>query len=63
MRALARVLHEQHAAFVVKYGREPGPDDPLLFDLAADSPQDLTDEKLAEIVRAALQRSGSPPSD
>jgi hypothetical protein len=38
-------LLEQRAAFVEKFGREPGPNDPVFFDPDADTPQPFPCEK------------------
>lgn len=38
-------IEHQFAAFRKKFGREPGPNDPLFFDPEADSPQAYPHEK------------------
>ena len=49
-------LLEQRDAFIKKFGREPGPDDPVFFDPDADAPQpldmDTYDRELAEAMAA-----------
>ena len=51
---MAEALSLQREAFIAKFGREPGPDDPLLFDPDADTPQpvdmDLYEKELAEAI-------------
>jgi hypothetical protein len=42
-------LEHQRAAFIEKFGREPGPDDPIFFDPDEDEPTPLTEERQAEI--------------
>ena len=50
-------LNEQRQAFIKKFGREPGPDDPIFFDPDADTPQpvdmDVYERELAEMMAAA----------
>jgi hypothetical protein len=38
-------LRQQKQLFKEKFGREPGPDDPVLFDPDADAPQAMNGEK------------------
>ena len=40
------LIEELFLRFCEKFGREPGPDDPILFDPDADFPVSLTAEKL-----------------
>jgi hypothetical protein len=51
-------LLEQHAAFVRKFGREPGPSDPVFFDPDKDVPTPLSMEPE---VLAAMQKANLPP--
>lgn len=59
------VIERQLAAFRKKFGREPGPNDPLFFDPEADSPQPYPNEKFQrdwnelfdEVVRTGGMRS------
>jgi hypothetical protein len=44
-------------AFVAKFGREPGPDDPVFFNPDADEPEPMTAEQVAAI-SALLDRLG-----
>jgi len=53
-----RLLERQLEAFRAKFGREPGPDDPIFFDPAADHPRPLElgeefDKAVVEAARAA----------
>jgi hypothetical protein len=53
-----RALQEQRLAFIAKFGREPGPNDPVFFDPNADTPRPLDmDDTEAEVV-AAMRKSG-----
>ena len=51
-------LLEQRAAFIAKFGREPGPDDPVIFDPTKDVPTPVDVE--AEIL-AAMHKAELPP--
>lgn len=53
-------LEQQRVAFVEKFGREPGPDDPIFFDPDADTPQQIDEEKAARMMIAAFKRAGVP---
>ncbi len=50
-------LRRQREAFIEKFGREPGPDDPVFFDPDADEPRELDlesyEKDLAEAMAAA----------
>ena len=54
-------LLQQREAFIEKFGREPGPDDPVFFDPDADTPQPLDLERyekdLADAMAVAQRRS------
>jgi hypothetical protein len=60
-RRTAELLRKQREAFVKKFGREPGPDDPIVFDPDADSPVALTKDKLRTQMIEVMQAAGSPP--
>jgi hypothetical protein len=51
-------LRGQMEAFKKKFGREPGPDDPLLFDPDAATPQPYPEEKLKQEMATALRMAG-----
>jgi hypothetical protein len=54
--AMARLLEERRSAFVTRFGREPGPGDPVFFDDSApgDQPRAWTEDAF----RKALTRPG-----
>jgi hypothetical protein len=60
-RRAAELLRRQREAFVKKFGREPGPDDPLIFDPDADSPVAISKEKLRTQTLEVMRAAGSPP--
>ena len=52
-------LRAQKAAFREKFGRDPGPNDPLFFDPTKDEPEPLED--IEEAVLAAMHKADLPP--
>ena len=63
---MAEIVERQFAAFEAKFGRLPGPEDPLFFDPTKDEPVPFTpspDEQEAEIgiVMEAMLKSGIEP--
>jgi hypothetical protein len=54
-------LQEIRKAFVDKFGREPGPNDPILFDPDEDEPTPLSATKLEAATIKAMHASGFPP--
>lgn len=59
------VIEGRLAAFRKKFGREPGPDDPLFFDPDADTPQPYPEEKFRrewnEVMDEAVRTGGIRP--
>ena len=43
-----KVMEQQLEKFRKKFGRDPGPEDPVFFDAAADMPQLIDQEKAEE---------------
>lgn len=54
-------FEQQKRAFEKKFGRPPGPDDPIFFDPAEDKPVPMPLEKIQKQMLAAMQKSGMPP--
>ena len=54
-------LLRQRKAFVEKFGREPGPDDPVFFDPDADTPQPLDLEGYEKDLADAMAAAGIDP--
>lgn len=48
------ILQEQRRAFVDKFGREPGPSDPVFFDPSFDTPVPLTEDRLESLFHDAI---------
>jgi hypothetical protein len=55
------MMQQQLQAFREKFGREPGPDDPLFFDPDADTPQPFRLEKFLEESTEAMVAAGIRP--
>ena len=58
---LARAMKNQVRAFKKKFGREPGPKDPVFFDPDADTPQPIPIAKLRATVIEAAKKAGLDP--
>ena len=56
------MLEEQRAAFRRKFGREPGPDDPVFFDPDADTPQPMDLEAVERESIMAMVKAGIDPA-
>ncbi len=58
-------IQQQIAAFRKKFGREPGPNDPIFFDPDADTPQPYPEEKFRrewnEVMDEAVRTGGIRP--
>ena len=55
---LRQILEHARAQFIAKFGREPGPGDPVFFDPGKDVPTPLDANKVrADLVRA-MRRAG-----
>jgi integrase len=52
------ILERQRAAFRAKFGRDPGPDDPVFFDPKAADPRQLDEQSLVATVEAAMRAAG-----
>jgi hypothetical protein len=56
------LLLEQRKAFIEKFGREPGPGDPVLFDPDKDAPTAIDADRLDADLEKALRDSGIDPA-
>lgn len=54
------ILEEQVGAFEKKFGRPPGPNDPVFFDPDADVPRAMPMEKINKGIFVAMQTAGTP---
>jgi hypothetical protein len=59
---LPEALQEHREAFIAKFGREPGPDDPLIFDPDASTPQPLDLEVVERDLTTAMVAAGIDPA-
>lgn len=55
------ILKRQREAFVAKFGREPGPSDPVFFEPDADVPQQIDDDFMQREIVDAMGRAGIRP--
>ena len=60
--AVERALEEQLRAFRAKFGRDPGPDDPLFFDPDADEPRPLNRATIEAGMVDAMEQAGISPA-
>jgi hypothetical protein len=58
---LSRLMQDQLSAFRMKFGRDPGPDDPVFFDPDSETPKPLSLEKQRRVVTDAAERAGLDP--
>jgi hypothetical protein len=58
---MAKTLRHQRKKFIKKFGREPGPDDPVFFDPKASAPVSITPKELADATLKAMLAAGTPP--
>jgi len=59
---LAKVVREQFQRFTEKFGRPPGPDDPLFYDRSADEPRPIIDEVLDQHMLEAMHKARIHPA-
>jgi hypothetical protein len=55
-------LLKQRKAFVEKFGREPGPDDPVFFDPDKDLPTPIDPDRFDADLEKAIRDSGIDPA-
>ena len=55
-------LRKQEQLFKEKFGREPGPGDPVFFDPDADTPQKINEEYVDKAIIEAMVKAGMDPS-
>jgi hypothetical protein len=55
-------LLEQRKAFIEKFGREPGPDDPIFFDPDQDVPTPIAPARLEADLDKVLRDAGFDPA-
>ncbi len=56
-----QAMLRQRERFIDKFGREPGPGDPVFFDPDADKPAPLREEKIDQALSEAVKLAGTPP--
>ncbi|MDB4893964.1 MAG: hypothetical protein JWN15_226 [Firmicutes bacterium] len=58
---MIQMLEEQKQRFRAKFGRDPRPDDPVVWDEDADQPTPVSEEDIHEVLLQALTAASSPP--
>ena len=58
---ILKTLTALRAAFIAKFGREPGPGDPLVFDPDSNDPQPYPRSNFQERIKAAMIAAGTAP--
>lgn len=58
---VSAAFKEQREAFHRKFGRDPGPDDPVFFDPDADTPEPLEMDPIRRLVVDAMVQAGTKP--
>ena len=56
-----KAMEGQLEAFRKKFGRDPGPSDPILFDPDADQPTPISSVRLEAEMLDAMRKAGTPP--
>ena len=56
-----RAMEGQFQRFREKFGRDPGPDDPVFFDPDADTPQELDWDKVGSEIVGTMVKPGIEP--
>ncbi len=57
---MKKILRRQREKFVKKFGREPGPDDPVFFDADASKPVSIPEKQLKDATLKAMLAAGTP---
>ena len=57
-----QALLEQRKAFIEKFGREPGPDDPVFFDPDKDVPTPIDPARMDADLEKAIRDAGIDPA-
>jgi hypothetical protein len=55
-----QILEQQLEAFRAKFGRDPGPNDPVFFDSTADEPRPLNTNSLKQRLLEGARQAGLP---
>ena len=56
------IMQQQLARFREKFGREPGPTDPIFFDPDAETPRPMDRDTLDEAMLSAMRKAGIDPA-
>ncbi len=56
------LFKQQDERFTEKFGRPPGPDDPVFFNPFADTPETINDEVIEHHMLEAMHKAGTHPA-
>ncbi len=59
---MVKMLEKQKEAFRQKFGRDPGPGDPVFFDPNADTPQPFDMDEMTALIVEAMAKVGVDPA-
>lgn len=59
---IEKIMNKQLDSFAEKYGKEPGPEDPIFFDLDDQIPISFSKENLRERLIQVALKSGTDPA-
>jgi hypothetical protein len=58
---MVQMLEEQRLRFRAKFGRDPRPEDPVIWDENASEPRPVSEEHIHQVILQAITAVGSPP--
>ncbi len=58
---MREILEEQRQRFRQKFGRDPRPEDPIIWDENAAEPTPASEEDIHQTILSVLIKAGSPP--
>jgi hypothetical protein len=58
---MRQLLEEQKQRFRQKFGRDPRPEDPVIWDENATEPTPTSEDDIHQTILSALVKAGSPP--
>lgn len=59
---MIQILDQQREAFIKKFGREPRPEDSVIYDEDCDEPTPLSEDNIHDVILNALLQANSRPA-